>query len=209
MNYTTLLASVGEYLETDESVFSSYIDQFIQLAEEDIYRRVPALSTRLTATAATTASNRFLSTPDDFLSVHSLELLSGTTYTTLIRKDPSYMREAYPSSSTTGTPKYYSMHDHDSIVMAPTPNAAFTVEMQYYGKPESIVTASTTWLGDNAENALMWGTVLQGYIFLKGNAELMAVYKKSYDDSISNLQMLVDGLQKKDEYRHGSRRIPA
>ena len=216
MNYTELVQQVKDYLETDETTFNDNIDQFIKNAEEDIYRRVPTLSTRKNATTTFATGDPYLATPSDFLSVYDISYQWNTTlnpsvytYTTLLRKDVSFIRECNGTVPVNDKPKYYAMFDHNSIIVTPPPDSVWAVQLNYYGKPDSIITASTTWLGDNAENALLFGTVLQGYIFLKGSADMMTVYKASYDQAINNLQILTDGFNKKDEYRHGSRRIPA
>jgi hypothetical protein len=209
VNYTTLVASTKDYLETDETTFNSYIDQAIKLTEEDIGRKVQLPMFRKNATSSMTSSSAYLATPSDFLAPYELSIVQSGSHTFLIKKDVSFMREAFPSSTTTGTPKYYAMFDHNTLIVAPTPSSGFSVELHYYYKPTSIVSSSTSWLGDNAENAMLWGTVLHMYVFLKGNAELTGVYKSAYDEAINNLMTLGEGLKKKDSFRHGERRIPA
>lgn len=209
MNYASLVAAVKEYLETDETTFNTYIDQFIKSTEEDLYRKVQLPVARKNSTSTMTASNQYLSAPTDFLSVYEMAVINGTTHTNLIRKDVSYVREAYPDASTTGVPKYYAQFDHNTFLLGPTPGSNYGVELHYYYKPASIVSASTTWLGDNAENAMLWGTVMNGYVFLKGSPDLVQVYKGLYDEAVQNLSMLGEGLSMKDANRHGQRRIPA
>jgi hypothetical protein len=209
MNYTTLLASVKDYLETDETTFNSYVDQAIKLTEEDIGRKVQLPMFRKNSTSSFTASNQYLAAPSDFLAPYEFSVVQSNSHTFLIKKDVSFIREAFPATTTTGVPKYYAMFDHNTFIVGPTPLSGYSTELHYYYKPTSIVSATTTWLGDNAENAMLWGTVLHMYVFLKGTPELIGVYKAAYDEAINNLLTLAEGLKKKDSYRHGERRIPA
>lgn len=210
MNYAELVQQVKDYLETDETTFNANIDNFIILAEEDIQNRVQVPSMRQNDDALDIAEGEEdVPLPEYFLSVNDLSVTSGTTRSPLIRKDLTYLLEAYPSTTSEGLPKYYAIVDDEYIRVAPKADADYVLNLNYMGWEDSIVDAEATWIGNNAEAALMWGTVLQGYMFLKGSPDLMAAYKAAYDMAISNLQTLVDGFQKKDEYRHGLRRIPA
>jgi hypothetical protein len=209
MNYATLVASVKDYLETDETTFNSYIDQAIKLTEEDIGRKVQLPMFRKNSTSAFTPSSQYLATPSDFLAPYEFSVVQSNSHTFLVKKDVSFLREAIPATTTTGVPKWYALFDHNTLIVAPTPGSAYTVELHYYYKPTSIVSSSTSWLGDNAENALMWGTILHMYVFVKGTPELTGVYKAAYDEAINNLMTLAEGLDQKDAYRHGTRRIPA
>lgn len=210
MNYAELVQQVKDYLETDETTFNANIDNFIILAEEDIQNRVQVPSMRQNDDALDIAEGEEdVPLPEYFLSVNDLSVTSGTTRSPLIRKDLTYLLEAYPSTTSEGLPKYYAIVDDEYIRVAPKADQDYVLNLNYMGWEDSIVDAEATWIGNNAEAALMWGTVLQGYMFLKGSPDLMAAYKAAYDMAISNLQTLVDGFQKKDEYRHGLRRIPA
>lgn len=208
MNYNELVDQVKDYLETDETTFNAYIDNFIILAEEDIQNKVQIPAMRFDDDLDLAIGTTDVAMPEYMFSVNDLTVVSGTTYTPLIRKDHSFLREAYPSSATTGLPRYYTILDGENIRVAPKSDAAYTLKINYMGWEDSITEAENTWIGNNAEMALMYGTILQGYIFLKGSADMLAVYKAAYDQAINNLQNHIDGLQKKDEYRHGSRRIP-
>lgn len=209
MTYAELVQQVKDYLETDETTFNDNIDTFIKLAEEDISNKVQLPMFRERSTAVFTASNQYLSVPDDFLATYELMVTVSGTTTTLLRKDVSFMAEAYPTA-TTGTPKYYSLLDENTFIVAPTPASGYTVTMDYFRRPNSLVTdTSGTWLSDNAEGALLWGTVVQGYMFLKGSADVLQTYITAYSNAIDTLSSLGDGLKKKDSYRHGERRVPA
>lgn len=209
MTYSELVQQVKDYLETDETTFNANIDTFIKLAEEDICRRVQVPVFRKNATSALTISDPYLSLPADYLAVYEVAISIAGSYKYLVRKDTSFIRECYAPPATLGTPKYYAIFDQDSLILGPTPSAALVVELHYYAQPTSIVDDTVTWLGDNAQNALLWGAVLQGYAFLKGSPDLMAVYKGAYDQAVSNLSTLGEGLNSKDSYKDGQRRIPA
>lgn len=206
MNYTELVALVKNYLEVDETTFNDNIDQFVKLAEEEIYRAVQLKDLRKNATSAFTASDQYLGLPNDFLAPYSIAL-DNNGYVFLDQKDVNFIREAYPSASSTGVPKYYAMFDDDTLIVAPTPGSNYTVEMHYYYKPASIVNATTSWVGDNAENALLFGTILQAYIYLKGDQDVIAMYKEKYDTAIRDLTILQEGRANKDTYRKPNKRV--
>ncbi len=209
MTYDELVQAVKDYLETDETTFNDNIDLFIKLAEEDIARKVQLPAFRERSTGTLTASSPYLTTPTDFLSVYELMVTVSGTQTTLLRKDVSYIAEAYPTS-TTGTPKYYGLFDEDTLILAPTPASGYTVTLDYFRQPASLVTDTDgTWVSENATNALLFGTVVQAYGFLKGSPDLMGVYATAYSNAIDSLSGLGEGLKKKDSYRHGERRVPA
>tara|TARA_R110002126_G_scaffold49231_3_gene136420 strand:+ start:783 stop:1298 length:516 start_codon:yes stop_codon:yes gene_type:complete len=164
---------------------------------------------RKNATAATTNGNQYVARPIDFLSVFSFAVVDGSgDYNYLIDKDVSFIREAYPSSSTSGLPKYYAQFDGDygndegNFIVAPTPDADYTIELHYYYDPESIVTAGTSWYGDNAESALLYGSLIEAYTYMKGEADLVALYTARYSEAMGNLTG-VDIRSDRDEYRNG------
>lgn len=209
MDYATLVTDIQSYLENSETDFVSRIPQFVRSAEEIISRRVQLPRFRKHSTGALTASNRFLSTPSDFLAPYSLSVDDGTgAYSYLKMVDLSFLREAYPDDSIEGQPEYYALTDEDSVALAPVPDTAYSVEMSYFYRPESIVTASTSWIGDNSENALLWGSIVQGYIYLKGDPELLAEYKNQFDQSIGELQLLAEGRDVKDTYKKPNQTLP-
>lgn len=211
MTYDELVQQVKDYLETDETTFNANIDTFIKLAEEDIRSKVQLPAFRERDTATFTASNQYLTVPTGFLAAYEMSVSVSGTETTLLRKDVSFLKEAYPTS-TTGTPKYYSLLDENTFVVAPTPLSGYTVTLDYFRAPDSLTAGAgsgTTWLSENAEQALLWGTVVQAYIFLKGGADLLQVYTTAYGNAIDSLSGLGEGLKKKDSYRHGERRVPA
>lgn len=208
MNYSELVASIQTYTENTETDFVAEIPTFVQQAEDRIFHIVDHLPFfRKGATTSVTASSPYLATPSDFIFPYSLAIISGTTTTFLINKDLTFMREAYPDSSVEDAPVYYAQWDHDTFMLAPTPDSAYTAQLDYSYKPESIVTASTTWLGDNAESCLLYGALLEAYTFMKGEEDLIGLYKARYDEALNRLKVLADAHSRKDAYRSGQLRV--
>ena len=209
MNYTQLTQALQDYLETSETSFVSNIPTFVKQAEERIYRSVQIPELRKNATAATTSGNQYLARPADFLSVFSLAVVDGSgNYSYLYDKDVNFIREAYPSASTSGLPKYYAQFDGDqsgtegNFILGPTPNATYTVELHYYYDPPSIVDTSTSWLGTNAETALLYGSLVEAYTYLKGDADMLQLYTTRYMEAMAQL-FGIDLRSKRDDYRDG------
>lgn len=210
MNYAQLSQALQDYLETQETSFVSNIPTFVRQAEERIYRSVQIPELRKNATAATTAGNQYLARPSDFLSVFSLAVVDGSgNYNYLYDKDVNFIREAYPSPSTQGLPRYYAQFDGDqtgvtegNFILGPTPNATYTVELHYYYDPPSIVTTGTSWLGTNAETVLLYGSLIEGYTYLKGDADMLQLYTNRYNEAMMQL-FGIDLRAKRDDYRDG------
>ena len=213
MDYTELYDAIIEYTENQEATFVSNIPVFVKNAEERIYRAVLIPEFRKNTTGVMTAGNRYLARPADFLAPFSLAVIDGDgDYSYLLDKDMNFMREAYPNPSVTGLPKYYAQFDGDvptqngNFLIGPTPNASYSVELQYYYNPPSIVEAGSSWLGDNAMNALLFGSLVQAYIYMKGDPDMMAVYEQAYQEGMSGLAV-VDVRSKRDSYRDGEARL--
>ena len=209
MNYTQLVQSIQDYTQNEETSFVSNIPNFVQQAEERINRSIMLPELRKNATASTTTDNKYLARPSDFLAVFSLAVIDGDgDYTYLLDKDVNFIREAYPSTSTTGLPLYYSQFDGDStgtegnFILGPTPDAAYAVELHYYYDPPSIVTSGTSWYGTNAESALLYGSLIEAYTYMKGEADLIALYTGRYKEAMGQLTG-VDIRSDRDEYRNG------
>jgi hypothetical protein len=210
MNYAELTQALQDYLETSETSFVSNIPNFVRQAEQRIYRSVQIPELRKNATAATTAGNQYLARPSDFLSVFSLAVVDGSgNYSYLYDKDVNFIREAYPGPSTQGLPKYYAQFDGDQVgtegnfILGPTPSSAYTVELHYYYDPPSIVVTNTSWLGTNAEAALLYGSLVEGYTYLKGDADMLQLYMDRYVEAMGQL-FGVDVRSKRDDYRDGT-----
>lgn len=214
MNYAQLKLAIQDYLESYEPSLVGNIDNFIRQTEQRIYRSVMIPELRKNVTGTLTAGNKYLARPTDFLSVFSIAVIDGDgDYLYLLDKDVNFMREAYPASSATGVPKYYAQFDGDgpvstygNFILGPAPNANYQVELHYYYDPPSIVNTGTSWLGDNAEAALLYGCLVEAYTYLKGDADMMAVYKDRYMEAMANLGM-IDVRSKRDDYRDGQIRV--
>jgi hypothetical protein len=196
------------------------IDRFIQQAEQRIYNSVQFPSLRKNMTGTITINNKYLSCPDDFLAPYSLAIYpyGGGDYTYLLNKDVNFMREAYPSPTSTGTPKYYALFgptisgstitNELSFILGPTPDAAYSAELHYYYYPESITTVSSgqTWLGDNFDSVLLYGALVEAYTFMKGEQDLIALYDGKYKEALALAKRLGDGMERQDAYRNGQYR---
>lgn len=214
MNYTQLCADIQDYVENTFS--ADQLATFVKQAEQRIYNSVQLPDLRKNVMGVTTATNKYLQAPTDFLAPYSIAIIdSNDDYIYLLNKDVNFMRESYPSASGTGTPKYYAIFGPRSddekelaFILAPTPDAAYDVELHYFYYPESIVTAGQTWLGDNFDSALLWGSIVEAYLFLKGEQDLIAVYQKRYGDAMKLLANLGNGKDRGDAYRNGQIRYP-
>ena len=213
MNYTELVAAVSDY--TENTFPTTQMNVFIKQAEQRIYNTVQIANLRKNVLGITATNNKYLACPDDFLSSYSIAVISPTTgaYTFLLNKDVNFIREAYPIPTSTGSPKYYAIFGPTisgstvttelSLILGPTPDAAYSVELHYYYYPESIVSASTTWLGDNFDSALFNGTMLEAITYMKGEPDMVKLYNDRYLQSITLLKNLGDGKQRQDAYRNG------
>ena len=198
--YTTLKTAIQDFLETTETTFVANLDVFIQQAEDRILKKVQLPNFRKNVTGVTAASDQYLGMPTDFLAPYSLAVdNSGFEY--LIFKDVNFVREAYPANTTEAVPKYYGVFEDEFFILGPTPDAIYNVELHYFYKPESIVTAATSWLGTHAERTLLKGCVVEGYTFQKGDADLLATYEQQFQDSINELKILGEGRNTTDNYR--------
>ncbi len=207
MNYTELKAQIWGYLQTDNDGLGGLTDAIIKQAEERIVRSVQLPFFRKNVTGTATASNQYLSTPSDFLSVYSLAVISSGDQSYLLPKDVGFIREAYPSVTYKAIPKYYSLFDENTFLLAPTPDIAYSFELHYYYEPASIVSTGTSWLGDNAENALLYGCLVEGYTVLKGDTDVMQIYVDRYNDALTQLKTLGEGRDRSDSYRNGDARV--
>ena len=227
MTYDELYANIQAYLENtfpdtylaDGGTVSTQtqINTFIRQAEQRIYNTVQFPSLRKNATGSTTVNNKYLSCPNDFLATYSLAVIDATgAYEYLLNKDVNFIRQAYPQPTDTAIPKYYALFgptvsgaavtNELSFILGPTPDASYNVELHYYYYPESIVTAGTTWLGDNFDSVLLYGSLVEGYIFMKGEPDLIAGYEAKYKEALGLAKRLGDGMERQDAYRSGQYR---
>jgi hypothetical protein len=228
MNYTQLVASIEAYTENNfpditladgsTETTKEQIDRFIQQAEQRIYNNVQFPSLRKNVTGAASANNKYLGCPNDFLAVYSMAVVTDVsngnintgTYEYLLNKDVNFIRQAYPTPIDTGVPKYYALFGSQTndaneltFILGPTPDAAYPVELHYYYYPESIVTADTTWLGDNFDSVLLYGSLVEAYTFMKGEADMVALYNTKYMEALALAKRLGDGMERQDAYRSG------
>ena len=198
------------------------INTFITQAEQRICITVQFPALRKNVTGTVTANNRYLACPNDFLAPYSMAVIQDfggltETYTYLLNKDVNFMRESFPSPLSTGLPAYYALFGPRSdsstelsFILGPTPDAGYTMELHYFFYPESITTTTsgTTWLGDNIDSVLLYGALVEGYTFMKGEADIIAYYEKKYQEALSLAKRLGDGMERRDAYRSGQVRIP-
>ena len=208
--FTTLKSAIQDYTQNTETSFVSNLPTFIVQAEDRIIKSVELPNFRKNVTGTFTASNQYLATPSDYLYPYSLAVLdSDSNYSYLLNTDVSFMREAYPLVSTTGTPKHYAQFDDTTFIVGPTPNSNYTTELHYFYIPQSITVASdgTTWLGTNAPEVLLYASLLEAYTFMKGEPDLMMNYEKRFQEALQRLTLESDGYNRKDAYRDGQRKI--
>ena len=218
MNYAQLTQAIQAYAENTESLFVSNIPLFISEAELRIYNSVQIPVLRKNVTGTLTTSNPYLSCPNDFMAVYSLAAIGTSgSYNYLIDKDVSFIREAYPNPTDTGLPKYYAIFGTQltfptelSLILTPTPDANYTVELHYYYMPESITTAAsgTSWLSDNYDPVLFYGAMREAMIFMKGEADMVGYYEQKYQEALAQLKRLGDGLERGDAYRNNQTKLP-
>jgi hypothetical protein len=226
MNYDTLFETIKGYVENDfpgttwtdttgtgTVVFTQkeQIDTFIKQAEQRIYNTVQLPALRKSVVGNCTINNKYLSMPSDWLSMFSLAIiLADNTQKYLLNKDVEFIRSIYPDPADTGEPTHYAIFDNDTMILGPTPDASYNMEMHYYGYPTSIVdsVSGTTWLGDRFDSALLYGSLLEAYTFMKGEPDVIATYKSRYDEALLLLKALGDGKDRQDTYRSGQVRYP-
>jgi hypothetical protein len=219
MNYTQLTAAICDYTQNFDQDFVDNIPVFVQQAEQRIFNTVQFPSIRKNVTGTLTASNKYLSAPGDFLAVYSLAVIDTTgAYEYLLNKDVNFIRQAYPTPTSTGLPKYYALFgptttnsappvitNELSFILGPTPAAAYSVELHYYYYPESISVAASgqTWLGDNFDSVLLYGALVEAITFMKGEADMVQLYNTKYTEALALAKRLGDGMERQDAYRSG------
>jgi hypothetical protein len=219
MTYTELVAAIKAYSEnydtTSPGGFVENIPVFVQNAEQRIYNSVQIPSLRKNVTGTLTNGNKYLSAPNDYLSTYSLAVINpDTSYTYLLNKDVNFIREAYPTPTSTGTPAYYALFGSQytltnelSFILGPTPDSNYSVELHYFYYPESIVTAGSSWLGDNFSLVLLYGAMVEACSYMKSDPDVMSNYKDRYMDALMQLNRLGTGLERGDAYRDGQAKI--
>lgn len=215
MNYTELKNAIIAYTENQDPSFEAEIPVFVRQAEQRIYNSVQFPSLRKNVTGNTTGSNKYLACPSDFLAVYSMAVVDGTgRYEYLLNKDVNFIRQAYPAPTSTGLPRYYALFGSQSndaneltFILGPTPDAAYSVELHYFYYPESIVTAGTSWLGDNLDSVLLYGSLVEAYTYMKGEPDMVKLYNDKYVEAVALAKRLGDGMERQDAYRSGQVRV--
>ena len=219
MNYAALSAAIQAYTENTEADFVANIPVFVTQAEQRIYNTVQFPSIRKNMTGVVSTTSTYLSAPDDFLAVYSLAVVDATgNYEYLLNKDVNFIRQAYPSPTETGLPRYYALFgptvsgstitDELTFIVGPKPDANYVVELHYYYYPESITVAADgrTWLGDNFDSVLLYGSLVEAYTFMKGEVDIITGYDAKYKEALALAKRLGDGMERSDAYRSGQYR---
>lgn len=217
MNYTSLSAAIVAYSENTSTEFAAELPTFVKQAEQRIYNTIQFPSLRKNVTGTTTASNKYLECPSDFLAVYSMAVVNPSTseYEYLLNKDVNFIRQAYPTPTDTGVPKYYALFGPRSddekeltFILGPTPLTSYTVELHYFFYPESITTAASgrTWLGDNFDSVLLYGSLVEAATYMKQEQDLVALYNQKYQEALALAKRLGDGMERQDAYRSGQYR---
>lgn len=207
--YAQLVDAIYGYLQTDANgIPTTDIDTIIRQAEQRIYYDVQIPVLKKNVTGNLSSGNRYLTTPTDYLATYSIAVNNNGVYEYLLPKEVAFIREAYPATNATGVPRYYAIFDNDTIILGPTPNANFEVELHYFYEPQSIVDATSgTWLSENAENALLYGCLFEAYTYLKGEQDLISLYSTRYKEALESLKIIGEGRNRSDTYRNSEPRI--
>jgi len=216
MNYTELSNAIQAYTENTEADFVTEIPVFVTQAEQRIYNSVQFPSIRKNVTGAMTINNKYLQCPTDFLATYSLAVINASgEYEYLLNKDVNFIRQAYPQPTDTGIPKYYALFGPRSdnaaeltFILGPTPDSGYSSELHYYFYPPSItVSPYTSWLGDNFDTVLLYGSLVEAYTYMKGEQDIMTFYNAKYQEALGLAKRLGDGLERGDAYRDGQTKI--
>jgi hypothetical protein len=209
MTYTELVAQIQDY--TENTFTTTDINTFITQAEQRIYNTVQLPALRKNVTGSLSVGNKYLAMPTDWLATFSLAVInSDNEYLYLLNKDVNFIRQSFPDTDSAfyGEPQYYAVFNSTSFIVGPTPDANYSAELHYFYYPESITTAGTSWIGNNFSSVLLYGSLLEAYTYMKGEADVMATYKSRYDEAMLLLKQLGDGKDRQDAYRSGQVRYP-
>ena len=209
LTYAQLVVQIQDYTENTCTVTD--INNFIQQAEQRIYNTVQLPALRKNVTGSLSSGNKYLTMPTDWLATFSLAVINTSNeYNYLLNKDVNFIRQSFPDTDSDfyGEPQYYAVFDNATFIVGPTPDANYSSELHYFYYPESIVTASTTWVGNNFSSVLLYGSLLEAYTYMKGEKDVMMEYQKRYDDAMVLLKQLGDGKDRQDAYRSGQVRYP-
>ena len=204
--FAQLKTAIQDYTDNSESSFVSHLSDFIKASEERIFKSVDLEIFRKNVTSSFTSSDKFLTIPSDYLSTFSMQITTAGSETFLLQKDVNFLQEAYSGSTSTATPRYYAQFDEDNFIVAPTPNSNYAIELHYYYRPTSLTAgadSATTWLSDNAPFALLFGALVDAYIFMKGEPDLIQQYEKRFIDQLTRLKDYGEARENTDAYSEG------
>ena len=207
---TTLKQSIQDWTQNSETTFVNELDFIIINAEERIFKSVDLDYFRKNVTGSMSSGNQFLQKPSDYLASFSLSFVNASSENVfLLQKDVNFIQEYNPNPSTTGSPKYYASYDIDNYIVAPTPDSNYTVELHYFYRPASITTddSGTTWISENASDALLYACLVEAYTFMKGEADMLQLYTQRYGEAITRLKVYGEGQENSDAYRDGLPRV--
>ena len=208
MSFTkaTLTTAIQDYTDNSESTFVSNIPNFIKAAEEKILKSVDLDYFRKNVTSALTSSDAFLTVPSDYLASFSLQITTSGSESFILQKDVNFIREYTPASSTTGLPKYFARFDENNFILAPTPDSNYTIELHYFYRPDSLTAGSdsgTTWVSTNAPFALLYGSLVEAYTFMKGEPDVIQNYNGLFTQYLERVKDLGEARENTDGYRVG------
>ena len=204
--YAQLKTAIQDFAENTETSFVTHLPDFIRAAEDRIFKLVDLEVFRKNATSNLTSSDPYLSVPSDYLSSFSMSITRDSAKEFLLQKDVNYLQEYSPNPATTGVPKYYAFFDIDNFILAPTPDSNYAVELHYYYRPASLTAGAdggTTWLSENAPNALLYGSLVEAYIYMKGEQDVLGMYEKQFQEALSRIKDLAEARENSDAYRRG------
>jgi len=205
--YDQLKQAIQDYTENDETSFVTNLPVFIRQAEERILKNVQLSLFRKNVSGAMSASNKYLACPSDFLAPFSLSFVDGNSdHQFLEVKDADFVQTFNPDATNTGNPRFYAVFDVDNFILGPTPDSAYAVELHYFYRPASLTAGSgsgTTWLSENAEIAMLYGSLMEAYIYMKGEPDMLGQYEKRFMEAIQGMKMLGEAKEVTDEYRTG------
>ena len=209
--FAQLKTAIQDYTDNAETSFVSHLPDFIKAAEERVFKSVDLEIFRKNVTSTMTQNDKFLTTPTDYLAPFSLQITTSGSENVLQLKDVNFLQEAFPTSASTGLPEFYAIFDIDNFMVAPTPNSNYAIELHYYFRPSSLTAGAdsgTTWLSTNAPFALLYGSLVEAYIFMKGESDMLQQYEKRFVDQLTRLKDFGEARENEDAYKLGLPRAP-
>ena len=204
--FAQLKTAIQDYVDNSETTFVNHLSDFIKASEERIFKSVDLEFFRKNVTSAMTSSDKFVSIPSDYLSSFSLQITTAGSESFLLQKDVNFLQEAFDGSASTGLPRYYAVFDINNFLVAPTPNSNYAIELHYYYRPTSLTAGAdsgTTWLSTNAPFALLYGSLVEAYTYMKGEPDIMQQYEKRFNDQLVRLKDLAEARENSDAYSEG------